>query len=64
MESLENRKTCFIEAFAYCEYGKEPVAFKFVTNDVIAKEKSGTYGWTWNFIFIPDGYDKALNNKV
>ncbi len=38
--------------------------FKSVTNGVIAKEKSGTYEWAWDFIFIPDGYDKAMNNKV
>lgn len=62
MEGVENRKACFIEAFAYCEYGKEPVVFKSITNGVIAKEKSGTYGWSWDFIFIPDGYDKTMGN--
>ena len=58
----ENRKACFIEAFAYCEYGKEPIVFKSITKGEIAKEKSGTYGWSWDFIFIPEGYDKTMGN--
>ncbi|MGN0961133.1 MAG: non-canonical purine NTP pyrophosphatase, partial [Christensenellales bacterium] len=28
----------------------------------MAREKSGTYGWSWDFIFIPDGYDKTMGN--
>ena len=28
----------------------------------IAKEKSGTYGWSWDFIFIPETEDKTLGN--
>ena len=62
MEGEENRNECFIEAFAYCEYGKDPIVFKSITKGKIAKEKSGTYGWSWDFIFIPDGYDKTMGN--
>lgn len=62
LEGVDNRNACFIEAFAYCEYGKEPIVFKSITKGKIAKEKSGTYGWSWDFIFIPDGYDKTLGN--
>lgn len=62
LEGEENRNASFIEAFAYCEYGKEPIIFKSVTKGRIAKEKSGTYGWSWDFIFIPDGYDKTMGN--
>lgn len=62
LDGVENRKASFVEAFAYCEYGKEPIVFKSVTNGVIAKEKTGTYGWSWDFIFIPDGYDKTMGN--
>ena len=62
LDGIENRRACFIEAFAYCEYGGEPVVFKSITNGVIAKEKSGKYGWSWDFIFIPDGYDKTMGN--
>lgn len=60
LDGVENRKASFIEAFAYCEYGKEPLVFKSITRGTIAKEKQGTYGWSWDFIFIPEGKDKTL----
>ena len=28
----------------------------------IAKEKSGEYGWSWDFIFIPKGQTKTMAN--
>ena len=62
LDGIENRKAYFIEVLAYCEYGKEPVIFKSITNGTIAKEKSGEYGWSWDFIFIPDGESKTLGN--
>ena len=62
LENVENRNACFIEAFAYCEYGKSPIVFKSITKGTIAKEKSGTFGWSWDFIFIPEGYDKTMGN--
>lgn len=60
LENEDNRKAYFKEAFAYCEYGKEPVVITSYTRGVIAKEKSGQYGFSWDFIFIPDGYDKTM----
>ena len=62
LENKDNRNAYFIEAFAYCEYGKEPVVFKSITKGKIATEKSGTYGWSWDFIFVPDGCDKTMGN--
>ena len=62
LQNETNRNACFIEAYAYCEYGKEPIVFKSVTKGKISTTKSGTYGWSWDFIFIPDGYDKTLAN--
>ena len=62
LQNETNRKACFIEALAYCEYGKEPVVFKSITNGTIAKEKSGQYGWSWDFIFIPEGEEKTMAN--
>lgn len=62
LEGKENRNACFIEAFAYCEYGKEPIVFKSITKGIISKEKSGKYGWSWDFIFIPEGKDKTMAN--
>jgi len=62
LENEENRNACFIEAYAYCEYQKEPVLFKSITKGKIALEKSGQYGWSWDFIFIPEGKDKTFAN--
>ena len=60
MKGVENRKACFVQALAFCEYGKEPVVFKSITEGTIAKRKSGKYGWAWDFIFIPKGENKTL----
>lgn len=60
LEGKENRKAHFVEALAYCKYGEEPIIFTAITKGTIAKEKSGTYGWSWDFIFIPDGDTKTL----
>ena len=60
LDGVENRKAHFEEVLAYVEYGKDPVVFKSITNGIISKEKSGEYGWSWDFIFIPDGYNKTL----
>lgn len=64
LENVSNRKACFIEAFAYCEYEKEPIVFTSITRGTIAKEKSGQYGWSWDYIFIPEGKDKTMGNYV
>lgn len=60
MEGLDNRNAYFKESLAYCEPGKEPVVFESITKGKIDTKKSGTYGWSWDFIFIPDGEDKTL----
>ena len=60
LDGVENRKAYFKEVLAYCEYGGEPVTFTAITPGTIAKEKNGSYGWSWDFIFIPDGENKTL----
>lgn len=60
MDGEKNRKAKFVQALALCQYGKEPVVFKSETSGTIALKKEGTYGWSWDFIFIPDGKDKTL----
>lgn len=62
MKGIENRKAKFVQALAYCEYGKNPVVFSSITEGTIATEQSGSHGWGWDFIFIPDGQDKTLGN--
>ena len=60
LDGIENRKACFVEVLAYCEYGMEPVVFKSITNGTIAKSKYGEYGYSWDYIFIPDGETRTL----
>ena len=60
MEGEEDREAYFKEAIAYCEPGSEPIVFEGITKGIIVKEKSGTYGWSWDFVFIPDGEEKTL----
>ena len=55
--ALQTKKTVI-----YCEYGKKPVTFTSVTNGTISKRLQGKYGWSWDFIFIPDGKDKTLGS--
>ena len=62
LEGEQNRKAQFVEVLAYCEYGKDPVVFKSITPGTISLTKSGTYGWSWDFVFIPEGNDKTLGN--
>lgn len=62
MENKENRKAYFKEVIAYCEYGKEPVIFTGITKGTIKKEKEGKYGWSWDFIFVPEGQTKTLGS--
>lgn len=60
MQSETNRKACFIEVISYCEPGKEPVSFVSYTTGTIATELRGTYGWSFDKLFIPEGKTKTL----
>lgn len=60
MKGVENRKAKFIQALAFCEYGKEPVVFTSITEGTLSKRCQGKYGWCWDFIFIPEGQTKTL----
>ena len=60
MKGIENRKAYYKEAFAYCEYGKEPVVFVSITGGKLAKRKSGKYGLRIDPIFIPGGHNKTM----
>ena len=61
LEGVEEREAYFLEVLAYTEYGKEPVTFTSKTEGTLAKVKSGDNGWSWDFIFIPKGYDRFSN---
>ncbi|MBQ9014059.1 MAG: non-canonical purine NTP pyrophosphatase [Bacilli bacterium] len=60
MEGMENREAYFKESIAYSRPGEEPVVFEGITKGKIDIKKTGTYGWSWDFIFIPEGEDKSL----
>ena len=60
MRGKTNRKAYYKEAFAYCEYGKEPVVFTSITTGTIATRKSGKYGMRIDPIFIPEGHTKTM----
>lgn len=60
MEGLEDREAYFKEALAYCVPGEEPIVFEGYTKGRIDTKKSGKYGWSWDFIFIPEEEDKTL----
>ncbi len=60
LEGETNRNAYFKEAIAYCKPGCEPIVFEGITKGRIDTKKSGTYGWSWDFIFIPDGEEKTL----
>lgn len=60
LDGVDNRKAYFKEVLAYCEYDKDPITFVGITPGTIAKEKSGNFGWSWDFIFIPEGQEKTL----
>ena len=62
MEGVEDRTAEFREALAYCKYGEEPVVFSSITKGKISLEKSGQYGYSWDFVFIPEGKEKTLGN--
>ena len=61
MEGVENRKAKFIECFALCEPGEEPITFFSITNGHIATESYGSADWGWDSVFIPDGKDMPLS---
>jgi len=60
LADVDDRKAHFIEVLAYCKYGEEPVVFTSITPGIISRKKQGKYGWSWDFIFIPDGQTKTL----
>ncbi len=62
LKDEKNRKAEFREAVAYCEPDKEPVVFTSVTKGTIAEKESGTYGWSWDFLFIPEGQEVTLGH--
>lgn len=62
MEGIEDRSAEFVECLALTLENGETKVFKSITSGKIALEESGTYGWGYDKIFIPDGCDKTFAN--
>ncbi len=60
MKGVEDRSAYFKESIAYCEPGKDPIVFEGYTRGKIATRKSGKYGWSWDFVFVPEGENQTL----
>ena len=62
MEGIENKNAYFKESIAYATPEGEVKVFVGITKGKIDTKKSGEHGWSWDFIFIPEGEEKTLAN--
>lgn len=62
MKNKKDRECYYLDAFAYCEYGKEPVVFVSKTFGTIALRPSGKNGNDYDRIFIAKGHNKTMAN--
>jgi XTP/dITP diphosphohydrolase len=60
MENVEDRSCTYRSAVAYCEPGKEPVAFLGEEDGTISKEEKGNHGFGHDPIFKPKGSGSTL----
>ena len=60
MEGIENREAYFLEVLAYTDFGKETVVFCSRTEGTIAYEAEGSFGWSYDTIFIPRGETRPM----
>ncbi|MBR5855731.1 MAG: RdgB/HAM1 family non-canonical purine NTP pyrophosphatase [Bacteroidales bacterium] len=56
LEGVENRRARFRTAVSYIDKDGESHLFEGILNGAIALEKSGTEGFGYDPVFIPDGY--------
>lgn len=62
MAGVSNRQAYFLECLAYAEPGKETKCFFSKTFGTLAENVDGTYGWSWDRIFIPTDSEKTMAN--
>ena len=60
MVDIKDRTAYWIEAWAYTEYGKEPVVFEGRFYGRISTKLQGENGYGYDKIFIPDGMNSTL----
>ena len=62
MKDKTDRTAYYLDAFAYCEYGKDPKIFISKSYGTIASEKSGDFGNGFDKIFVPSGRVQTMAN--
>jgi non-canonical purine NTP pyrophosphatase (RdgB/HAM1 family) len=62
MKGKQNREAYYLDAYAYCEFGKEPIVFVSKTYGEIAKRKSGKNGFGYDKIFVSKGKQTTMAN--
>lgn len=60
MKDITNREAYFIEVLTYKKVNEEPIVIISKTLGSIAKEPKGSFGWSFDKIFIPKGETKTL----
>jgi len=61
MQNKPDKKAHFVDVVSYCEPNGEAVSFISETHGTIALESAGEGDWPIDSVFIPDGFDKTLN---
>ncbi len=62
LKGKKNRQAYYLDAYAYCKVGEEPVVFVSKTFGKIAKRKSGKNGFGYDKIFVAQGKNKTMAN--
>ena len=62
LEGITDREAYFEECLCYTETSGNQICFSGRVYGSIALEKSGTNGWSYDFIFIPKGESMTLAN--
>lgn len=62
MKGKKNRECYYLDAFAYCKYGQEPIVFTQKTYGTIATRLSGKNGGPFDKFFIAKGDTKPMSH--
>jgi XTP/dITP diphosphohydrolase len=66
LEGKENRKACFRTVVALILYGEEHL-FEGIVHGEIIRERRGDFGFGYDPVFVPEGYEKTyaeLGNDI
>ena len=60
-KGIEDRSTQVKTAIAVCKPRKEPLVYVGIIQGSIPEKPKGKFGFGWDNIFIPDGYNKTFS---